>query len=292
MFESVEKEEKYAVRKIAELRKKPHIPSRLLDLVEQVWDIQVKALHQALIPKVLPEDMTPLDRVIQGAPLLPRERFGHDTEQAAELYTLFLDILEGMEGPMAQAARTLREQGGPLMGEAFAAYMEGNETLFADFAQRVPLAPRTLSFLAQSSLTPSVMAVAMSMAEALPADRTWNQATCPVCGSLALHSQLVGKEGVRMHTCSFCRAAYRTVRLQCPFCQERDAAKLPFFTADEEPGYRVDVCLSCKGYIKTSDFREFDRISLPVLDDLESMALDILAVKRGFFRPTPSAWGF
>jgi FdhE protein len=136
------------------------------------------------------------------------------------------------------------------------------------------------------------MAVAMSMAEALPADRTWNQATCPVCGSLALHSQLVGKEGVRMHTCSFCRAAYRTVRLQCPFCQERDAAKLPFFTADEEPGYRVDVCLSCKGYIKTSDFREFDRISLPVLDDLESMALDILAVKRGFFRPTPSAWGF
>jgi FdhE protein len=35
-----------------------------------------------------------------------------------------------------------------------------------------------------------------------------------------------------------------------------------------------------------------DRQSVPVLDDLESLALDILAREQGFVRPTQSAWGF
>jgi len=277
---------------MADLRKKHHIPAQLLDLVEQVCAVQAKATARAQVPMTPPAELAGLDRVIQGAPLMPRERFGHDPDQAALLFAAFLDLLDGMGGAMAQAAGVVREQGEPLMRRAFRAFLEGEAALFADFAARVPQAPRALTFLAQASLTPSIVAYARSIAKELPKDRTWDQATCPVCGSLALHSSLTGREGVRVHTCSFCRAGYRTLRLHCPYCRESDPAKLPFFTADEEPGYRVDVCLSCKGYIKTSDFRQLDRISLPVLDDLESLALDLLAVKRGFVRPTASAWGF
>ena len=39
-------------------------------------------------------------------------------------------------------------------------------------------------------------------------------------------------------------------------------------------------------------FRQLDRPSLPLLDDLESIALDIRAQNQGLARPVLSAWGF
>lgn len=292
MFHSVEREKKLADRKMAELRKKTHIPTQLLDLVEQVLALQNQARAEARPPEIPSPELTPVDRVIQGAPLLPRERFRYDRQQAAGLYGRFLDVLSAMGGPMAQAAGVAREQGESLMIGAFESFLGNDAAFFVEFAKLTPQAPRTLSFLAQSSLTPSLMALAESISKTLPQDRTWDQGTCPVCGSLPFHSAFTGKEGVRVNSCSFCRADYRSFRLQCSYCQEREASKLPYFTADEEPGYRVDVCLSCKGYLKTTDFRELDRPSLAPLDDLESLALDIVAAKRGFTRPTASAWGF
>ncbi|WP_027189655.1 formate dehydrogenase accessory protein FdhE [Fundidesulfovibrio putealis] len=292
MFDSLESEQKRALRKMADLRKKPHIPAQLLTLVEIVMNLQNEARANAPAVEAPRELLATVDQVLQGAPLLAREAFVCDREQAAGIYGRLTEALSGMGGPMAQAAGLVREQGDQLMRDAFDAFIKNDAGFFAEFAKRTPNAPRTLNFLAQSSLTPGIMALAESISKLLPENRTWDQGTCPLCGSLPFHSSLVTKEGVRVNSCSFCRADYRSFRLQCVYCQERDAQKLPFFTADEEPGYRVDACTSCMGYIKTTDFREFDRPSLPALDDLESLALDILAVKKGFIRPTASAWGF
>ena len=68
--------------------------------------------------------------------------------------------------------------------------------------------------------------------------------------------------------------------------------KLEFFEAREEPGFRVDTCRTCNMYIKTTDFRKMDRNGLPLVDDLESLPLDIRAQKENFKRATLSAWGF
>lgn len=57
-------------------------------------------------------------------------------------------------------------------------------------------------------------------------------------------------------------------------------------------GYQVHVCRSCKSYIKIADFREFfGRESIPALDDLESLPLDIAAQNEDFHRVAPSEWG-
>ena len=292
MFNDIEQEERLASRKFAAMRGREHLPAQLLELVEAVLRIQNEARAACAVRDVPADGLSSVDQVIQGKPLLARENFPYDAAQAEALFTRFAGLLAEMGGPMAQAAAVIQAEGEPLMRAAHAAFLANDQDFFKDFAARTPQAPRALAFLAQSSMTPSLMALAATLSLALPQDRTWDQATCPVCGSLAFHSVLRGKEGVRVNCCSFCRAEYRTFRLQCAYCQERDAAKMPFFTADEEPGYRVDVCESCKGYIKTTDFREFDRPSLPALDDLESMTLDILAIRRGYTRPTASAWGF
>ena len=292
MFNDIEQEERLAKRKFAAMRGKEHIPAQLLGLVEAVYRIQTEARAACVMQELPAGELSSVDQVIQGRPLLAREYFPYDAAQAEALFKRFTDLLADLGGPMAQAAAVIRAEGDELMRAAHAAFLSGDLDFFKNFAVRTPQAPRALAFLAQSSMTPSLMAQASVLALALPQDRNWDQATCPICGSLAFHSSLRGKEGVRVHCCSFCRAEYRTFRLQCAYCQERDAAKLPFFTADEEPGYRVDVCESCKGYIKTTDFRELDRPSLPALDDLESLTLDILAMRRGYTRPSASAWGF
>jgi len=292
MFESVDREETLIRRKMALLRKKPHLPAPLLDLVEKVLALQLDARAQARPVEVAPEELATVDQVVAGASLLPRERFPVDLEQAGGLFRRLAEALTELGGPAAQGASLVLGEGAPLREQALRAHLDANDAFFTEFAARTPQAPRTLAFLAQSGLAPFVTAQAEALSLLLPQDRTWEQGSCPVCGSLAFHSALVGKEGVRHNSCGFCRATYRTFRLQCPYCHERDAAKLRFFTADEEPGFRVDTCETCKGYIKTTDFREMDRPSLPVLDDLESLTLDLLAVRQGFTRPTVSALGF
>ena len=107
----------------------------------------------------------------------------------------------------------------------------------------------------------------------------------------ALHDD-INKGGKRMHTCSYCRTTFRAKRIQCPFCLEEDAKKLDYFTTENEPGYQVHVCRSCKSYIKIADFREFfGRESNPALDELESLPLDIAAQNEDFHRVAPSEWG-
>jgi FdhE protein len=45
-------------------------------------------------------------------------------------------------------------------------------------------------------------------------------------------------------------------------------------------------------YVKTLDYREMDKGLLPALDDMATVALDVLAQGQGYKRPTLSAWGF
>jgi Protein involved in formate dehydrogenase formation. len=45
-------------------------------------------------------------------------------------------------------------------------------------------------------------------------------------------------------------------------------------------------------YVKTLDFRELDSEPMPALDDMATLALDMLAQEEGYKRPTLSAWGF
>ncbi|GFK93472.1 Protein FdhE [Fundidesulfovibrio magnetotacticus] len=292
MFETVDREKTLIRRKLAQMRKRPHLPAPLLDLAEKVLEMQLAARVEAAATVFAPGELTPVDQVIAGASLLPRERFPLEMDPAGRLFTDLAGALADLGGPAAQAAAMVLAEGSGFMENALRAYLAGDEAFFTEFSGRTPQAPRTLNFLAQCAVTPQATALAEALSLTLPQDRTWEQGSCPVCGSLAFQSALVGKEGVRHNACSFCRASYRTFRLQCPYCHERDATKLRFFVAEEEPGYRVDTCETCKGYIKTTDFREYDRPSLPALDDLESMTLDILAMRQGYLRPTPSALGF
>jgi FdhE protein len=282
-------------RKLTQLRGKSYISAELIDLLDSVAHLQLEARAAAAVTLPPDSELTPAAGVIQGVPLVSRACFPHDEDQATTLLGAIVTLLENTGGPLAQAAKAVRtalEDGQLTAADLFHRFLTDDTAFFASWAERTPDAPKALAFLAFASLGPSMEAAAEALAAKLPDIKVPEAGTCPICGSLPLISSLRNKEGLRHATCSFCRHDYRIKRIACPVCGEDDQKKLTFFTVDEEPGFRVDVCESCKTYIKTIDFRDLDRISLPVFDDLDSLALDYVAAGQGYRRATLSAWGF
>lgn len=295
MDEREQARQRHVERKLEILAGKEYLPRDLVDLVGRVARLHLES--RAACAVEIPADLalSDADLRVQGRPLLDPADFPYDAAQARGLFAAVLDILEQGGGSATEAAALVRRdlaQGRLDLDAVFAAHLRRDREFFAPFAERSPRAPLTVPFLAQVSLAPSLEAVAEKLLAEHHGARAWEHGHCPVCGQPPLIAELAGQEGVRMLTCSFCHARYRAPRLMCAFCGERDQAKLPFFTVAEEPGYRVDLCTTCKRYIKTIDFRNLDRVAVPLLDDLESLALDLVAAREGYDRPTLSGWGF
>jgi FdhE protein len=81
---------------------------------------------------------------------------------------------------------------------------------------------------------------------------------------------------------------WRFKRVVCPFCGNDDSKKLRFFNTETDgKAYRVDVCEECKKYIKTIDLREVQEEVIPLIDDIGTLHLDIIAEKEGYKRGVP-----
>ncbi|NDV18487.1 formate dehydrogenase accessory protein FdhE [Pseudodesulfovibrio sp. JC047] len=291
----VEQYQRRLEKKITQLKGKSYISEELVNLVADVARLQLTARINATVTIPQDTELAPAEAVFQGVPLLGRENFPHDSAQATQLLQDLIALLNTTGGPLGDGAKAVAQamdNGEFTPADLFHHYLNDDTAFFASWAERTPEAPKTIAFLAFAALGPSIEAAADILAEKLPDMKVPEVGTCPICGSLPLISSLNQKEGFRHATCSFCRHEYRIKRIACPVCGEDDQKKLTFFTVDEEPGFRVDVCESCKTYIKTIDFRNLDRVALPILDDLDSLALDYVAAGQGYKRATLSAWGF
>ena len=283
------------VKKIDACKKRGFLPAELLDLIEKIYARQLEAREQAKAPSA--ETLQTADALqhSQGAPLIERSRFPFDREQAASLFTEFLGLVADCSPALAEAAEVVSKAVADTsldLDKAMQAHLNGGEGFFSTWAEATPSAPRILPMLVQAAMTPSLERTAMELGTRTDLSKTWPHGHCPLCGSMPIMSDLREKEGFRYNICGFCHAEYHVTRLQCPFCLEKDAAKLEYYEAKEEPGVRINACKTCKMYIKQTDYRNLDRRALPLIDDLESLALDIVARDKKYKRPSLSAWGF
>ncbi|MHC1789028.1 formate dehydrogenase accessory protein FdhE [Solidesulfovibrio sp.] len=288
------KASKLLEKKLASLSRKTVLPAPMLALVAATARAQLAARATESV-EITPETLEDVERFLRGAPRLARDAFPVDMARMEALFDELAGLVTASEPHLAEAMTVIaaaRAAGELDLATAVRQHLAGDDGFFAAFGERTPSAPRLLNFLVQAALAPRLAAVGEAVHARFPEDRTWIFGQCPACASPPLMARLVGKEGARHLTCSFCQLEYRAKRLMCPYCGEEDPKQLEVFSAAEEPGYFVHVCLSCKCYIKTTDFREFDRPSIPVLDDLESLTLDMAARGQGYNRPVLSAWGF
>lgn len=291
-------------RTVDRMKTLDHLPQDLVRLLGRIAAWQVEAGDGLCL------DLSGLD--LSGSPLcrpgqFPRDR-AHFLSMAENVLGLILDQPEPLPPAMLGAAEKFKTglDAGTLDLEGALKeildhphdqpqdHSQAESTpILAAWADQTHGAPAALAFLVLVAAAPGLEACGAAIAQAgrLDAEQIGSHGACPVCGSLPYILELRGKEGARYAHCSLCRHDYRISRLACPACSTQDPEKLKYFTTDGETGFRVETCDNCKAYVKTIDFRALDQNVFAPLNDLESLALDLLSQDQGYHRLAQSVWG-
>lgn len=117
---------------------------------------------------------------------------------------------------------------------------------------------------------------------------------CPRCGNppqvSVLREDKVAETVRRSLVCSLCSLEWEFPRVACPACREERPEKLPRFTAEEIPWIRVEACDTCMKYLKSVDLTK-EPDAEPVVDELASTPLDVVAREKGYAKLTPNLAG-
>ncbi len=144
--------------------------------------------------------------------------------------------------------------------------------------------PHALRVRGQMAALPLLQACARRLASELPA--TWWEGYCPLCGAWPVVAEYAGLERQRRLRCGRCGTGWAIPLLRCVFCDETEHDKLGYLTPEAgEQTRKIEVCHTCKGYVKgVTTVRALAPWAI-LLDDLTTVPLDVAALERGYRRP-------
>lgn len=225
----------------------------------------------------------------QGFPLFEKKDFPIDLESSINLFKAICKIGKKANPHMSKEIEkiedSIHEKGFDLK-EIFKDFHK--EERIKEILREYGLDEKIFFFLLKESIRPSIEEDTKKLTEMVDKEK-WLKNFCPLCGSQPYLALLKEEAGKRYLTCSFCGSQWRYERISCPFCTNSEQNSLQYFYAEEEDAYRIDTCEKCKQYIKTIDLRKLELFD-PILEDLSTIHLDILASKKGYKRPTLNPW--
>ena len=144
--------------------------------------------------------------------------------------------------------------------------------------------PHTLRVFGQMAALPLLQACGRGLAGELPA--TWWEGYCPLCGAWPVVAEYTGLERKRQLRCGRCGTGWAIPLLRCVFCDETEHDHLGYLTPEAgEQTRKIEICHTCKGYVKAvTTVRPLAPWAL-LLDDLTTVPLDVAALERGYHRP-------
>lgn len=145
-----------------------------------------------------------------------------------------------------------------------------------------PPQPGLLRYLGWTAFARALAPVVEAFAAAR-GDAGWARPTCPTCGALPVMARLVEKDAGRDRqlVCGCCATRWSWRRLGCPYCGNEAADRLALLELEGPAGLRLDVCESCKGYLKTYTGSGEEAL---FLSDWPTLVLDAMAAERGYQR--------
>ncbi len=275
--------------RIQQLKKKRPGYGEILGFYQKIREAQDDAKASSRIDSIkLKEEWKKL-LAKEGFSLIQKEDFPVDVEASIKLLQSICRIAKEANPHMAGQMRKIEEAIDNKKLDVKRLFKKGSkEKKVERVADEFGLDKKVFSFLIQSSIRPSIEAAVEQLRSELNSE-TWLKGYCPICGSLPSLSLLKEEVGKRYLLCSYCGFEWRIDRLFCPFCNNKDQESLHYLFAEGEEAYRIDLCDKCHQYIKTIDYRNLAE-SDPVLEDLATLHLDILASQKGYKRPIPNPW--
>lgn len=277
-------------KRIQQLKKKRPGYKEILSFYQKIREEQEK-IKPSLKIKSIPLKKEWKDLLAkEGFSLLEKKDFPLDISASLALFRSLCEIGKKANPHMAQQVEKIEEAITHKkidLNKAFTGGFE-EEKIEKIAGGEFGLDKKVLLFLIQESIRPSIEAGTKKLLNELNAE-AWLKGICPVCGSLPRLSLLKETEGKRFLLCSFCGYQWRIDRIFCAFCGNKEQVSSHYFYAEGEETYRIDACDKCHQYIKTIDTRNIELID-PVLEDLATLHLDLLATQKGYKRPAPNPW--
>jgi FdhE protein len=271
------------------------VEEQIAKLAERVPDLGPTLAYYQELVRVLYESEAGLPRVklrasepeIEiavkgGAPLSVLEEVPVDPEAFGQVFERVLNVFwRHQQGRAAEAAAIARVPW---------EYQEIVRRFFAEdlsellrMAEAQGVEPELFAYLVMMALRPFFRRYAASLGRYLQRD-WWRDIRCPVCGQEGTFGRLA-KEGERLLVCPLCDWEWPIRRVQCVHCGTEDHTQLVELDAEELPGYALQACDQCRGYLKVADQRGRDEQGIDLfLADLESQPLDQVAAERGYTR--------
>ncbi len=146
-----------------------------------------------------------------------------------------------------------------------------------------------LRVVAQMAALPLLQTCGRALAAQVPS--SWWEGYCPVCGAWPTLAEFRGLERKRWLRCGRCATGWEVPWLRCPFCDETQHTNLGYLAPEEgETTRKVEVCDTCKGYVKAEPTVKHLAPWEIVLDDLATVPLEVAALDRGYHRPERPGW--
>jgi len=275
--------------RIQQIKKKRPGYGKILDFYQSVKEAQEKAKASLKITSIQLKKEWKKLLSQEGFSLIQKEDFPLDIESSVRLFETLCQVGRDANPHMAEQMKKIKEAIDGKRIELKKLLRDGSrEKRIEEIAKELALDKNMFLFLIQNSIRPSIEAgVEQLRSEVDP--ETWLKGYCPLCGSLPSLSLLKEGVGKRYLLCSFCGYQWRVERIFCPFCNNKDQESLHYFCGEGEETHRIDLCDKCHQYIKTIDTRNLQE-SDPVLEDLSTLHLDLLASQKGYKRPVPNPW--
>jgi FdhE protein len=279
-----------AIKRINTIEKERPSHKEILQFVKHIIREQHKIKPLIKVKRIDMNEETAKKLMSEGFPLIDKKEIKLDMDSAATLFKNMCRALqrkkeEKIAVEAKKISQALRKKEIDLQ-ELFKKLVEGDKEYLDSVSGKTGLNKWLLTFLAENSINPLLEAYAEKL-KGYVAQESWLRSFCPVCGSAPVSGELKNVEGVeggvRFLVCSSCSFKWRFKRLTCPFCGNNDHKKLRYFNTEADgKAYRVDVCEECKKYIKTIDTGALGEGAIPLVEDMATLHLDIIAQKEGY----------
>jgi FdhE protein len=235
------------------------------------------ASHQS--PAAAPRDV----------PLLHGSTLHINAEWARRLVGNLVSIAAGGDLAGGATLRGYRPSRNAAVGLILAAVRQDVEEL-TKLAHSAGVDRGALASIAHLAALPLLQSCGRQLESEIPA--YWPQGYCPVCAAWPILAERRGLDRSRRLRCGRCAAEWEVQWLCCIYCGENQHELLGMLEPDQKrEQLKVETCGTCRGYLKSiASLQGFSSMEL-LLQDLETVELDLVALERGYGKPEEVGFG-
>ncbi|MBU9721035.1 MULTISPECIES: formate dehydrogenase accessory protein FdhE [Bacillaceae] len=139
--------------------------------------------------------------------------------------------------------------------------------------------PSVPHFLAEQSLRPFMQVLGERCASFI--NDIDVMGICPCCGE-TLRLAILQNDGEKYLFCPRCESMWLQKKMECVHCGDDDYENLFYVTVEEDTTSKLEVCKTCRNYLKLVVEAEMTGEKQAALLDLETIHLDFVAEQEGY----------